>query len=102
MNSMNDSGEFHEVESNQRGGRSSYVSSQLAMIQSSRSMLSHDKRLPLDAWNAPGLRENVFGNLFSTFGLPEILLKEFIMVSQMRHEERQNQFNRNRDFFRTR
>ena len=59
MNSMNDSGEFQEVESNY-SGRLSYVSSQPEMIPSSRSMLSHDKRLPLDTWNTSGLQENVF------------------------------------------
>ena len=47
MNSMNDSREFQEVESN-HSERLSYVSSQPAMIPSSRSMLSRDKRLPLD------------------------------------------------------
>ena len=47
MNSMNDSGEFQEVESN-HSGRLSYVSSQSAMIPSSRYILSRDKRLPLD------------------------------------------------------
>ena len=47
MNSMNDSGEFPEVESNQ-SGRSSYVVSESASIPSSRSMLSCDKRFPLD------------------------------------------------------
>ena len=67
INSMNDAGEFQEVESNY-SGRLSYVSSQPAMIPSSRSMLSRDKRLPLDAWNTSGLQENVFGNQFSTFG----------------------------------
>ena len=46
MNSMNDSGEFQEVESNY-SGRLSYVSSQPAVIPSSRSLLSRDKRLPL-------------------------------------------------------
>ena len=61
MNSMNDSGEFQEVESNHRE-RLSYVSSQPAMIPSSGSMLSRDKRLPLDTWNTYGLQENVFGN----------------------------------------
>ena len=50
MNSMNDSGEFQEVESN-NSGKLSYVSSQPAMIPSSRSLLSRDKRLPLDTWN---------------------------------------------------
>ena len=66
MNSMNDAGEFQELESNY-SGRLSYVSSQPAMIPSSRSMLSRDKRLPLDTWNTCGLQENVFGNQFSTF-----------------------------------
>ena len=62
MNSMNDSGEFHEVESN-HSGRLSYVLSQPAAIPSSRSMLS----LPLDTWNMSGPQEDVFGNEFSTF-----------------------------------
>ena len=53
MNSMTDSGDFQEVESNY-SGRLSYVSSQLAMIPSSRSLLSRDKRLPLDTWNTSG------------------------------------------------
>ena len=52
------------------GGRLSHVSSQLAMIPSSRSLLSRDKRLPLDTWNQAGLQENVFGNQFSTFDSP--------------------------------
>ena len=68
VNSLNDSGEFQEVESNY-SGRSSYVSSRPAMIPSSRSMLSRDIRLPLDTWNTSGLQENVFGNQFSTFDL---------------------------------
>ena len=66
VNSVNDSGEFQEVETNY-SGRWSYVSSQPAMIPSARSMLSRDKRLPLDTGNASGLQENVFGNQFSTF-----------------------------------
>ena len=69
MNSVNESGEFQEVESN-NSGRLSYVCSQPAMIPSARSMLSRDKRLPLDTWNASGLQENVFGNQFSTFDSP--------------------------------
>ena len=72
MNSMNDSGDFQDVESNY-SGRLSYVSSQLVMIPSSRSMLSRDKRLPFDTWNSPGSQENVFGDLFSTFGSLENL-----------------------------
>ena len=57
MNSMNDSGEFQEVESNY-SGRLSYISSQPAMIPSSRSMLSRDKRLPLDTSDTSGLQQS--------------------------------------------
>ena len=57
MNSMNDSGEFQDAESN----------FQPAIIPSSRSMLSRDKRLPLNTWNSSRLQENVCGNQFSTF-----------------------------------
>ena len=45
VNSMNDSGEFQEVESN-HSGRLSYIPSQFEMIPSSSSMLSRDNRLP--------------------------------------------------------
>ena len=69
MNSMSDTGDFQDVESN-CSGRLSHVSSQLVMIPSSRSLLSRDKRLPLDIWNQSGLQENVFGNQFSTFDSP--------------------------------
>ena len=69
MNSMNDSGEFQEVESN-HSGRLSHVPSQPEVIPGSSSMLGRDKRLPFDTWNAPGLQENVFGNQFSTLGSP--------------------------------
>ena len=65
MNSLNDPSEFQEVESNY-SRRLSYVSSQPAMISSSHSMLSLDKRLPLDTWNTSGSQENVFGNQSST------------------------------------
>ena len=34
------------------------------------SMLSRDKRLPLDTWNQSGLQEKVFGNQFSTIDSP--------------------------------
>ena len=64
-NSMNDSGDFQEVESN-HSGRLSYVPSQPAAIPSSRSMLSRDKRWPLDTWNTFGLQENIFGSQIST------------------------------------
>ena len=49
MNSMSDSGEFHEVESN-HSERLSYVPCQPAAIPSSCFMLSRDKGLPLDTW----------------------------------------------------
>ena len=68
--SMNHSGKFQEVES-YFGGRLSHVSSQLATIPSSLSMLRRDKRLPFDTWNTSGLQENVFGNQFSTFESPQ-------------------------------
>ena len=60
---FNDSGEVQDVESNYNG-RLSYVPSQWASIPSSRSMLSCDRRLPLDTWNMSGPQENVFGNQF--------------------------------------
>ena len=63
MSSMNGSG---DVQWNY-GGRSSHVSTQPAMIPCSRSMLSRDKRLPLDMWNQSGLQNNVFENLFFYF-----------------------------------
>ena len=63
---MSDSGKFQDVESNSCG-RLSHVSSQPAMIPSSRTMLSRDKRFPLDTGNQSGLQGNVFGNQFSTF-----------------------------------
>ena len=66
MNSMNDSREFQEVESN-HSGRLSYEPSQPAAIPSSRSVLSRDKRLSFDTWITSGLQEFVFGNQFSTF-----------------------------------
>ena len=66
MDSMNDSSECQEVESN-HSGRLSPVPNQPATIPSSRSLLTRDKRLPLDTWNTSGLQENVFGNQFPTF-----------------------------------
>ena len=56
MNSMSDSGEFQEVESN-FSGRLSHVSSQPEMIPSSRALLSRDQRLPLETWNQSGVQE---------------------------------------------
>ena len=69
MNSVNDSGDFQDAESN-FCGRLSHVSSQLVMIPSSRSLLSRDKRLPLDTWNQSGLQDNVLGKQFCTFDSP--------------------------------
>ena len=66
MNSLYDSGDFQDVESNFSGSLC-HVSSQPVMIPSCRSLLSRDKRLPLDTWNQCGLQENVFGSQFSTF-----------------------------------
>ena len=59
MSSMNESGDFQDVEWN-FCGRLSHVSSQPVMIPSSRSLLSRDKRLPLDTRNQSGIQENVF------------------------------------------
>ena len=53
MNSMNDSWNLSH------SGRLSHVPSQPEVIPRSSSMLSRDKRLPFDTWNAPGLQENV-------------------------------------------
>ena len=64
-NSTNDSRKFQEVESNY-SGKISHVPSQPARIPSPRSMLSRDKRLPLETWNPSGLQENVFANPRST------------------------------------
>ena len=65
MNSMNDPGEFQEVESNYCGTCSN-VSSQPARIPRPRAMPSSDRRLPLDTWNRSGSQENVFANPRST------------------------------------
>ena len=55
--------ENFEVESN-CSVRLSFVPSQPAASPRSRSMLSRDKRLPLDTWNTSGLQGNVFGFQF--------------------------------------
>ena len=65
MNYLNDSGDFHEVESN-KSGHFSHVPSLPARIPHRRSMLSCDKRLQPETWNPPGLQENVFANPRST------------------------------------
>ena len=76
MNSMSDSGCFQEVESNY-SGRLSHVSNQPAMIPSSRSILNRDKRLPLDTHGVHLDYRIFFGNQFSRFSHPEIIIKEF-------------------------
>ena len=53
---MSDPGEFREVESN-HSGRLSHVSSELVMIPSSPSLLSRDRRLPLDTCNQSEFQE---------------------------------------------
>ena len=63
MNSVNDSGEFQDIES-KFCGRLSHVSSQHAMTPSSRSWLSRDKRLPLDIWDQSEVQEKIFGYQF--------------------------------------
>ena len=81
INSMNDSGDFQEVDSN-FCGRLSHVSSQPALIPSSRALLIRDKRLPLDTWNQSGLHENVYLEInFLRLLHPEIILKEFNLTT---------------------
>ena len=87
MNSLNDVGDFQEVESNY-SERLCYVSSQLAMIPSSRSMLSRDKRL--HTWNTSGFQENVCGNQFSTFDSPPDNPKGITLAQ---HQENEDQFH---------
>ena len=86
MNSMSDSGECQEVESNY-SGRLSHVSSQLVMIPSSRSLLSLDKRLPLDAWNQSGLRKTFLDSNFLRLIHPKIILKEFNLTTRKETEK---------------
>ena len=76
MNSMNDSGEFQDIESNY-SGRLSHFSTQPVMIPSSRSLLSCDKRLPLDTWNQSGLQETFLEINYLRLIHPEMILKEF-------------------------
>ena len=71
MNYLNDSGEFHEVESN-CNGQFSHVPSQPARIPSPRSMLSCVKRLQPETWNSSRPQENVFGNPRSTLESSQI------------------------------
>ena len=73
------------MESNHSGR---HVPSQPHVIPSSSSMVSRDKRLPFETWNTSELQENVFGNSFLHMVRQEIILKEFIVVSHTKHQER--------------
>ena len=84
MNPMHDSVE--EVESNY-SGKFSHVPSQPAAILNSRSMLSRDKRLPLDTWNTSEPQENVIN--FLQLIRPEIIIEEFITL---RHQVLRDRF----------
>ena len=64
----------------------SHVSSQPAIIPSSRSMLSRDKPLPQNTWNSSRLQEHVFGDQFSTLINFEIILKELIQSGELQRE----------------
>ena len=77
MSSVNDSGDFQDVESN-CSGRLSYVPSQPVMIQSSRALLSRDKRLPLDT--------------LTTSSTTPVELPQNYMVGQQRQQISELQF----------
>ena len=80
MNSMNSSAEVQDIGSN-CSGRLSHVSSQPEMIPSFRSLLSTDKRLPLDTGiNLEYRKTFFFGNQFSTFDfISRFSSKNFIL-----------------------
>ena len=90
MNSMSDSGEFQEVES--KSGRLFHVPKQTALIPSSRSMLSRDRRLPFDTWKYIWITRILIRKSISLQLIRlEIIIKEFTIV---RHQERQDQFHK--------
>ena len=97
MNSLNDSGDFQDVESNY-SGRLSHVSSQPSMIPRICALPSRDKRLPLDTWNQSGLQENVLGHQFSTLIHREIILKEFNLTTCKETEKRSLKLEGRRPF----
>ena len=72
---MNDSGDFQDVESNYCG-RLSHVSSQPAIIPSSRAMLSGDKRLLIHGIHLDH-RKTFFVVNFLRLIHSQIILKEF-------------------------
>ena len=90
MNSVDDSGDFQDVEPN-FCGRLSHVSSQPVMIPSARTLLSRDKRLLLDRWIQSGLQENVFGNPFSAFDSPTDYSQKKINLTTCKETEKQLQ-----------
>ena len=61
MNSMNDAGEFLDVESI-CGGNLSHVPSQPPVVPSPRAVSSRDQSLRPDTWNLSGTQGNVFDN----------------------------------------
>ena len=86
MNSMSDSGDFQDVESNY-SGRLSHVSSQPVMITSFRALLSRDRGLPLDTRNHSGLQETFLEINFPRMIHPQIILKEFNLTTCKETEE---------------
>ena len=80
MNSMNDSGEFQDVESNY-SVRLSYVSSQPVMIPSSRSMLGRDNTCLLTHAIHLDCRKTFLVINFLRLIHPKIILKEFNLTT---------------------
>ena len=90
MNSKNDSGRFREVEPN-HSVRLSCVPSQPATLPSPRSMLSRDKRLPLDTWNLSEPQGNFLViSFFTSLSRTKIIIKEFIFL---RHQVLQDRLH---------
>ena len=80
MNSMNDSGDCQDVESN-FCGTLSHVSSQPSMIPSSRSLLSRDKRLPLDTESIWSTRKRFWKSMFYAWFTQRSSSKEFNLTT---------------------
>ena len=97
---MSDSGEFQVIESNY-SGNFSHVPSQPAVVPSSRSMLSRDKRMPLDTWNFSETQGNVFGNPRPMFDLSQTpyqgILHSTTQVQQVRFQCREVQGDLSRE-----
>ena len=56
---------------------------QPTIITSSRSMLSRDKRLPLNTWTSTGLQETFLAINLLRLIHREIILKEFNLISEL-------------------